>query len=192
LGEALVSVVDRTGDEAMTVKRRYLISAAALLLLNFLAVHAAEQDTVQAIIPWEAEGRVFQTDTNTMMFLGAFTGVMYLESSQGEMHEAFVMCPIIQTLNLEMDSSEAIGHCEISASPENVAYAKLSCNGEVGSCRGTFTLVDGEGEFSGISGAGALQVRSPMRALITGMAAGADLRVASGLAVIKDLEYRIP
>jgi hypothetical protein len=91
-----------------------------------------------------------------------------------------------------MDSSEAIGHCEISASPENVAYAKLSCNGEVGSCRGTFTLVDGEGEFSGISGAGTLQVRSPMRALITGMAAGADLRVASGLAVIKDLEYRIP
>jgi hypothetical protein len=102
LGEALVSVVDRTGDEAMTVKRRYLISAAALLLLNFLAVHAAEQDTVQAIIPWEAEGRVFQTDTNTMMFLGAFTGVMYIESSQGEMHEAFVMCPIIQTLNLDL------------------------------------------------------------------------------------------
>jgi hypothetical protein len=176
----------------MTVKRRYLISAAALLLLNFLPAHAAEQGTVQAIIPWAAEGRVFQTDTNTIMFLGAFTGVMYIESSQGEMHEAFVMCPIIQTLNLEMDSSEATGYCEISASPENVAYAKLSCNGEVGSCRGTFTLVDGEGEFSGISGSGTLQVRSPMRALITGMAAGADLRVASGLAVIKDLKYRIP
>jgi hypothetical protein len=176
----------------MRVKRSYLISAAALLLLNFLPVQAAEQDTVQAIIPWEADGRVFQVDTGTMMFLGAFTGVMYIESSQGEMHEAFVMCPIIQTFNLEMGSSEAVGHCEISASPENVAYAKLSCNGEVGSCQGTFTLVDGEGEFAGISGAGTLRVRSPMRALITGMAAGADLRVASGLAVIKDLKYRIP
>jgi hypothetical protein len=51
----------------MTVKRSYLISAAALALVNFLPVHAAEQDTVQAIIPWEASGRVFQVDTSTMM-----------------------------------------------------------------------------------------------------------------------------
>jgi hypothetical protein len=176
----------------MTVKRSYLISAVALLLLNLSLVNAAEQDTVQAIIPWEADGRVFQVDISTMMFLGAFTGVMYIESSQGEMHEAFVMCPIIQTFNLETSNSEAVGHCEISASPENVAYADLTCNGEVGSCNGTFTLIGGEGDFAGISGSGTLRVRSPMRALITGMAAGADLRVASGLAVIKDLEYRIP
>ncbi len=176
----------------MTVKRSYLISAAALLLVNFLPVHAAEQDTVQAMIPWEAEGRVFQVDTSTTMFFGAFTGVMYIESSRGEMHEAFVMCPIIQKLNLKMSNSEAVGHCEISASPENVAYAKLTCNGEVGSCNGTFTLIDGEGDFAGISGTGTLRVRSPMRALITNMAAGADLRIASGLAVIKDLEYSIP
>lgn len=55
-----------------------------------------------------------------------------------------------------------------------------------------WTLIDGEGEFTGISGTGALRVRSPMRALITDVAAGAELRVASGLAVIKDLEYSIP
>jgi hypothetical protein len=176
----------------MTVKRSYLISVAALLLAGFLPVHAAEQDTVQAIIPWEASGRVFQVDTSTMMFLGAFTGVMYIESSQGDMHEAFVMCPIIQKLNLEMGKSEAVGHCEISASSEDILYADLTCNGEVGSCNGTFTLIDGEGEFAGISGSGTLRVRSPIRALITDMAAGAELRVASGLAVIKDLKYSIP
>jgi hypothetical protein len=176
----------------MTVKRSYLISAAALLLVGFLPVHAAEQDTVQAIIPWEASGRVFHVDTSTIMFLGAFTGVMYIESSQGELHEAFVMCPIVQKLSLKTSNSEAVGHCEISASPEDVAYAELTCNGEVGSCDGTFTLIDGEGKFAGISGTGTLRVRSPMRALITDMAAGAELRVASGLAVIKDLKYSIP
>ena len=176
----------------MTVKRSYLMAAVALLLLNLSPVYAAEKDTVQAIIPWEAAGRVFQVDTSTMMFLGAFTGVMYIESSRGEMHEAFVMCPIIQKLNLEIGKSEAAGHCEISASPENVAYAELICNGEVGSCNGTFTLIDGEGDFAGISGSGTLRVRSPMRALITDMASGSDLRIASGLAVIKDLEYSIP
>ncbi len=176
----------------MTVMRSYLMSAAALLLLNLSPVYAAEQDSVQAIIPWKAAGRIFQVDTSTTMFRGAFTGVMYIESSRGEMHEAFVMCAIIQKLNLEMGNSEAVGHCEISASAENVAYAEMTCNGEVGSCNGTFTLIDGEGEFAGISGTGTLRVRSPMRALITDMAAGAYLRVASGLAVIKDLKYRIP
>ncbi len=127
----------------MTVRRSYLMATVALLLLNLSPVYAAQQDTVQAVIPWEAAGRVFQVDTSTIMFLGAFTGVMYIESSRGEMHEAFVMCPIIQKLNLEMGNSEAVGHCEISASPENVAYAELTCNGEVGSCNGTFTLIDG-------------------------------------------------
>ena len=176
----------------MIVNRSCLMSAAALLLLNILPVHAAEQDTVQAIIPWEADGRVFQVNTNTIVFLGAFTGVMYIESSLGEMHEAFVMCPINQTFDLDSGNSEAVGSCEISASSEDVAYAELTCKGEVGSCQGTFTLVGGEGKFTDISGKGTLRVRSPMRALITGMAAGANLRVASGLAVIKDLQYRIP
>lgn len=171
-----------------------LLTTSFLLLISLAstAIYAADKDTVQAIIPWDANGRVFQVDTRTMMFLGAFTGVMYIQSSQGEMHEAFVMCPIIQKVNLETSHSEVVGHCEISASPENVAYAELTCNGEVGSCNGTFSLIDGEGDFAGILGKGSLRVRSPLRALITEMAAGADLRIASGLAVISDLEYSIP
>lgn len=192
LANAPVSIALSKGGEIMTMKIRNVISAAAILLSILLPVRAAENDTVQAIIPWEASGRVFQVDTSTMLFLGAFTGVMYIESSQGEMHEAFVMCPIMQKVSLETSNSEVVGHCEISASPENVAYAQLTCDGEVGSCNGTFTLIAGEGEFTGISGTGTLRVRSPMRALITDVAAGAELRVASGLAVIKDLEYSIP
>ena len=46
--------------------------------------------------------------------------------------------------------------------------------------------------FAGISGSGDLRVRSPIRALISDMGAGAMLRVGAGLAVIKDLKYRIP
>ncbi len=176
----------------MTMKRNFLISAAAMLLLNVPPVYAAEQDTAQAIIPWEAEGRVFQVDTKTMMFLGAVKGVMYIESSRGEMHEAFMMCPMIQRFILETGKTEAVAHCEISASPDDVAYAELSCNGEVGSCEGTFTLIDGEGRFAGISGTGTLRVRSPIRALIADMAAGELIRIASGMIVVKDLSYRIP
>ncbi len=176
----------------MAVKRSYLISTVALLLLNVSPVYAADQGTLQAIIPWEAEGRVFQVDTKTIMFLGAIKGVMYIESSSGELHEAFVMCPLIQKLTLETGKTEGVAHCEISASPEDVAYAELSCSGEIGGCEGTFTLIDGEGKFAGISGTGTLRVRSPMHALVSDLAAGAILRIASGLMVVKDLEYRIP
>jgi hypothetical protein len=176
----------------MTIKSSYFVSAMALLLSSVPIVYAAEQDTLHAIIPWEGEGRVFQVDTSTIMFLGALKGIMYVESSRGEIHEAFVMCPIMQKLSLETGRTDATGHCEITASSEDVAYADLSCNGEVGACEGTITLIDGVGKFAGIAGSGSLRVRSPMRALIADIAAGAVLRVASGVMVIKDLEYRIP
>lgn len=176
----------------MRVKRSFLVSAVVLLLLNLSPVYSAEQDTLQAIIPWEAEGRVFRVDTSTIMFLGAAKGVMYVESSHGEMHEAFVMCPLIQKLTLETGKTEGVAHCEISASPEDVAYAEISCSGAVGSCQGVFTLIDGEGKFAGITGTGTLLIRSPMHALISDMSAGAVLRVASGLIVVKDLNYHIP
>jgi hypothetical protein len=176
----------------MTVERSYLISAAALLLLVFSPVRAAEQDTVQAIIPWDADGRVYQVNTRTLMFVGTFEGIMYIESSNGELNEAFVMCPIVQKFKLDTGKTDAIAHCEISASPENVAYAELSCKGEIGVCKGKFKLIDGEGGFAGISGAGSLRVRSPLRSLVTDLAAGAEIHIWSGVAVVKDLKYRIP
>ena len=176
----------------MTERKGYLAVATALLLLNISPVQAAEQDTIQAIIPWAAEGRVFQVDTETMMFLGAMHGIMYVQSSRGEIHEAFVMCPVTLNLNPASGESDASAHCEITASADDVAYADLSCKGKVGDCTGTFTLVDGEGKFAGISGSGKLRVRSPLGALVAGAAAGADIRVESGLLVVKDLEYRIP
>ena len=176
----------------MTERYGYLATATTLLLLSFLPAQAAENDTIQAIIPWEADGRVFQVDTKTMLFLGAMHGVIYVQSSRGEINEGFVMCPVTQKLDLESGKTNATAQCEITASAEDVAYAELSCEGEIGDCSGTFTLVDGEGRFEGISGSGKLRVRSPIGALVSGVAAGADIRVGSGIAVIRDLEYRIP
>lgn len=176
----------------MSVKRNCVGSATALLLAGFTPAYAAEQGTVQAIIPWEAEGQVFQINVSTMLFLGAMEGVMYIESSEGELHEAFVMCPVTQEIDMGSGKTEAHGHCEITASAEDVVFAEFSCKGEVGSCEGKFDLVDGEGSLAGISGSGRMRVRSPIRSLIADTAAGAVIRVGAGLAVIEDLKYRIP
>jgi hypothetical protein len=176
----------------MTLKQIFLVPMVAILLLTVAPVHAAKEGTVQAIIPWEGEGRVFHVGTNNLMFLGALKGVMYIENSAGEMHEGLVVCPIVQELNMETGSTEASGRCEITTGPDSVAYAKLSCKGKPGECAGEFTLVDGEGEFVGITGSGKLSVRSPIRTIIADLPTGALLRVASGLAVIKNLKYSIP
>ena len=176
----------------MTVKQIFLVPLAAILLLTVAPAQAAKEGTVQAIVPWEGEGRVFQVGTNTVMFLGSLKGVMYIENMEGEMHEALVICPVKQEINMETGATEAVGRCEITVSADSVAYAELSCQGRPGECAGDFTLVEGEGEFSGIKGTGKLSVRSPIRTIIADLPTGAVLRVASGLAVIKDMKYSIP
>jgi len=176
----------------MTVKQSYLIPVATILLLALSPANAAKQDTIQAVIPWEAEGQVYHIDSNVVLFLGALKGVMYVETSTGDLHEAFVVCPVMQELNTDSGTTQVRGRCEIVASPEDVLYAEMTCDGMVGDCKGKFTLISGEGRFAGISGSGKLRVRSPMHALVADMASGELLRVAAGLAVISDLKYSIP
>jgi len=176
----------------MTVKQSYLIPVATILLLALSPAIAAKQDTVQAIIPWEGEGQVYHIDSNVVLFLGALKGVMYIETSTGELHEAFVVCPVMQEINTDSGATQARGRCEVVASPDDVLYAEITCEGRVGECVGKFVLKSGEGKFSGISGSGKLRIRSPMHGLISDMASGAILRVGAGLAVINDLKYNIP
>lgn len=176
----------------MTVKQIFLLPLVAILLLVVAPARAAESGTVQAVIPWEGEGRIFQIDTKRLQFLGELEGVMYIENSKGELHEAYVQCPIVQVLDMEALVSEAEGHCEITISPEDVVYARLNCKGKPGDCAGKFVLIDGEGEFVGISGEGKVRVRSPIRAVAGGLGSGDLIRVAAGLAVIKDLKYNVP
>ncbi len=178
----------------MIVKRIFLAPLMAILLSIAASAQAAEKGTVQAAIPWDGEGRVYQVNSTTIVFMGALQGIMYVESATGEMNEGFVVCPVMQKLDTESGNTEAIGHCEITASPEDVLYAKMTCKGKLGSggCGGSFELTDGEGKFKGISGSGKLRVRSPMQAIASDLASGATVRVATGLATIKDLNYSIP
>jgi len=176
----------------MTVKHISLLPLAAILLLAISPARAADQRTVQAVIPWEGEGRIFQIDTKRIQFLGSIEGIMYVQNAKGEMNEGFVQCPIVQMMDLETGVMEAFGHCEITASPVDVAYAELSCKGRVGDCSGKFVLSDGEGKFAGITGEGELRVRSPIHALAGGLGSGSLIRVAAGIAIIKDLKFSTP
>ncbi|MDJ0778339.1 MAG: hypothetical protein QNJ85_10780 [Gammaproteobacteria bacterium] len=175
--------------------RRIFLAPLVLMLLSIGAsAQAAETGTVQAAIPWDGEGRVYQVNPTTIVFMGALEGIIYVESATGDMNEGFVVCPVMQLLDAESGTTQATGHCEITASPNDVLYAKMTCTGEFGGggCSGDFELTDGEGKFEGISGSGKLTVRSPLGVISKDMSSGAVVRVATGLAQIKDLKYSIP
>ncbi len=176
----------------MKIKRNTAVVLVAMALLGCSISLTAEPLSLRAMIPWDGEGRVFRIDTDTMMFLGAYEGIIYIETSEGELNEGFVMCPATQKLNLKTGTTTAEGHCMITPSGGDTVYAKWTCSGEPGQCRGTFTLTGGTGRFEGITGSSQLAVRSPLRALVADMSDGRVMRVASGLAQLTELKYEIP
>ena len=176
----------------MTIRKICLFSLAACCLLLGPSANAADEGTVHVTIPWDGDGQVYRDSPTSVVYIGAIKGIMYIESSEGDMHEAFVVCPIMQEVDLKSGDTNAVGRCEITAAPDKVAFASFSCKGRIGECEGDFKLVGGEEKYRGISGSGKLKVRSPIHALAADLGTGDVLRVASGLAVIRELHYKIP
>lgn len=163
-----------------------------LILLGLATGVSAEKKSLKATIPYEGEGRVFQVGPETILFMGDFEGIMYVETSEGEMDEAFVRCPALEKLNLKTGTATGNGYCVISVSPGNTVYARFTCEGEPGGCHGEFELTAGTGEFEGITGSSKLVVRSPLHALVEDAASGSVVRTEAGLAMLPKLSYEIP
>jgi hypothetical protein len=161
-------------------------------MLCFSAGAQAEQSSLKAIIPWDGEGRVFRIGMDTMLFLGAFEGIMYVETAEGKLDEGFVVCPVTQKLNLKTKATTGSGNCMITASGGDTVFADWSCSGKVGGCKGDFKLTGGSGQFKGITGSSKLIVRSPLSVLAGDMASGSVVRVASGIAILPELKYNAP
>ena len=164
----------------------------ALVLIGLGSIAQAESGTARAIIPWDGEGRVFQVGPKTIQFLGAFEGIIYVETATGALNEGFVRCPAIQELDVDTGKTSAQGHCMITASGGDTVYASWSCTGKPGGCMGKFELTGGTGKFKGATGSSTLKVRSPLRALSANVASGSVLRVSSGLAELPTLTYELP
>ena len=63
---------------------------AGLILLGLATGVSAEKNSLTATIPYEGEGRVFQVAPDTMLFMGDYEGIMYVETAEGELDQAFV------------------------------------------------------------------------------------------------------
>ncbi len=175
-----------------SAKSAISLATAALVLCGWATVSHAETSKVSAIIPWQGQGQLFPVAVDKLRFLGAFEGIMYVETAEGAMNEAFVRCPIVQDIDGASKRTSATGSCVITVSSEDVVFAEMSCEGVAGMCKGDFTLTSGTGRFAGISGSGKMTVRSPVHALAADLSQGTMIHAAAGLLRIPDLEVRLP
>ncbi len=169
-----------------------ILLALASTLIVFSGAASADTRTISAIIPWQGQGQLFPVAVGKLQFLGALEGIMYVETADGDMNEAFVRCPIVQEINGNDRSTSATGKCVITVSPEDAVFAEMSCDGIAGLCEGEFKLTGGTGRFEGVSGSGKMTVRSPVHALAADLSDGTVIHAAAGLLQIPELKVRTP
>ena len=169
---------------------RYL--TAILSLCAWSGLTFAASSTVSAVIPWQGQGQIFPIVADKLRFLGAIEGVMYIESAEGALNEAFVKCPIVQDIDLTSETTSATGNCTIVVSTEDSVFAELTCSGMQGFCSGVFKLTGGTGRFSGISGSSKMTVRSPVHALARNLSDGTVLQIAAGILQLPELTFSLP
>ena len=167
-------------------------ATAILILCGWAGTAHAESNTISAIIPWQGQGQIFPVDIGKLRFLGALEGIMYVETAQGDMNEAFVRCPVVQDIDAADGSTSVTGNCEIVVSPEDTVFAQITCEGVAGLCSGVFRLTGGTGRFTGVSGSGQMTVRSPIHALAANLTDGTLIHAAAGILQIPKLTVKLP
>jgi len=172
--------------------RPWIAALLGLTLLGSSAALQARQETLEVTMPWDGQGTIYHVGIDKRLFMGAFEGVMYIETNEGELDAAFADCPAVMHIDVTTKATSSSGYCMISVSEGETVFAEWHCKGKVGVCKGTFKLTGGTGGLEGITGSSEIKIRSVMGPLLLGMGDGSTLRAASGLAVLPKLTYRVP
>ena len=176
----------------MTRTRPWIVALLGITLLGSSAALQAREETLKITMPWDGQGSIYYIGVDKRLFMGAFEGIMYIETDQGELDTAFADCPASMHIDVESRATSASGYCMITPSEGDAVFAEWSCKGKVGVCTGTFRLTGGTGALEGITGSSEIKIRSVMGSLLLGMADGSTLRAALGLAVLPNLTYQVP
>ena len=158
-----------------------------------MSAFGAEQGTVRATASWQAEGEFFKVDEKLALFIGAFGGIMFVETKKGALDAAKLLCPALVEVNLDDGTQSGGGRCIIQAASGDRVYARWTCAGEHGAgCKGPFTLLSGTGEFKGITGQGEFQIRSDIAVYVAELPGDSVKGKAAGVAMWPALTYKIP
>jgi hypothetical protein len=127
---------------------------------------------------------------NARPFVGAFSGVVFVED-EGELAlGGNIMCPGVMEIDLASERQTGSGHCVISNAEGERVYADWTCSGEhIMGCEGKFTLTAGTGSYAGITGGGDMLVQSGLHASAVSGPGNIVQRSASGLVIWRNLRF---
>jgi len=181
-----------------------IISLTALLLSALTAPSIAAEPspatdpgevkevTVEVLAPWQGKGEVFQIGPDTLLLLGTFEGIMYIERGEGSLDAAIFTCPSTTHIRQFADTLESKGWCTMTSEDGDLAFAEFECAGPRDACRGEFRVTGGTGALTGITGEGEMVVRTALRGMAEDVQSGSLVSNAEGLAVWPALTLRIP
>lgn len=172
------------------------LTAFSIALGLSLSVSAAqaEERTVSAYSSWQSRGQLIPTGIDHATFIGAFSGTLFIDEDSGGLNEGGnITCPGTMELNLETGSQVGRGKCVISNSLGERVYATWTCEGGHGTgCIGDFKLVEGTGDYEGVTGGGPFVLRAGVQNVAM-MAPGNIIQhAAGGMAIWRDLNINIP
>lgn len=169
------------------------LAAAIFAAAGAPAATAGEEATVKASAAWVGQGRIFKTGVNHAMFLGAWAGVLYVESEEGKLDAVELICPGTVDIELKSGAQEGSGKCAITDEDGDQVFAEWNCDGkELMGCKGTFTLTSGTGKFEGITGKSPLKARTAFSEIVVDLKSGAVAESGAGLLVLPELTYTLP
>jgi hypothetical protein len=175
------------------IKIKCSLALCAFFVLSASGVGHAEERTINAYAPWEGRGQIYPTGEDQVTFVGAFSGVMFVERDGNVVNSGNIMCPGMIKIDLRDGSQTGQGQCTLSNDDGERIYAEWICSGThfVG-CDGKFKLIAGTGEYSGVTGEGDFLMRSGLQAIAISSAGNVVERAATGLAIWRNFHYKMP
>jgi hypothetical protein len=169
------------------------VATTFLLAGTCISAQAAEEQTVNAIAAVEGVGQLYEIAPNRALFLGGFAGTIFVEDAVGALDAAQIVCPASLDVELPGGRQAGSGHCIITNAQGSRIFARWDCEGThtVG-CKGTFELVGGTDEFTGISGESEFLIRSAIHVFAITALGGEATEAVLALVTWPQFSYQIP
>lgn len=153
---------------------------------------AAEEHTIDAFATWEGRGQFFQVGTETAVFVGAFSGTLFVIEEKRLVQGGNLICPGMIEINFANGKHSGNGRCVITGEPGERLYAIWTCSGELGEgCEGVFTLTEGTGPWEGVTGSGPFSSQSDLYTLAA-MPGNVVSHSVRGVMVWRGFRYTLP
>jgi hypothetical protein len=179
----------------MTILRRTAQAVALCLLLASTSggARAAEEETINAFAPWHGRGQLYATGEKEAMFVGAFTGLLFIEGKDGPVDTGFITCPVALQIEVLTEKQIGQGRCIVSTHDGARAFAKWNCEGTFGKgCEGSLSFTGGTGRLDGLKGGGPMKVQARLHQFAADLVGNTINDAAMGTAIWRGLKIQLP